>query len=278
MSNIYRKSSIEKLSNPEQLDRVITITSPLSWIALIGVVIIIAVTVVWSIKGTMPSTQTVNGIVADPDSVSAFYSPNSGTVVRIMKNSGNYVKKGDDLIVVKSKTGKEFTIKANEDGRITDCLVEEESFLYSGSEVMRYTPDIPQEQVVVCYVRVAASKSLKKDMKVLLYPMSVDSQKYGHMEASIESVGEFPVSAVNLSYVLGADNMMSDVFLNQGPVVSVICRIKPDNKTKSGYFWSSKNGGDLTISNGTFITAKIVTDESAPITKLFGNLKEKMGD
>ena len=41
MADLYRKSSLDKLSNPEQLDRMIKISSPLSWLALIAVLLVI---------------------------------------------------------------------------------------------------------------------------------------------------------------------------------------------------------------------------------------------
>lgn len=277
MAQLYRKSSIEKLSNPEQLDRAITVTSPMSWIALIGVVVIIIATVVWSFVGTLPTTQTVNGILVSSESVCAFYSDQSGTVTKILKSAGDTVKKGEGIIVIKSADNIEHTIKATDNGKITDYLIDIDSKVYTGTEIARFTPNISQDQVVVCYVPLVTSNQLKKDMKVLLYPTSVDSQKYGHMEAWIDSIGEYAAGTSNMSYVLGTDNLVADQFLNDGPVVSVVCRIKTDSSTKSGFYWTSDNGKALSVSNGTLVSAKIVTEECAPITKLFNNIKENIG-
>lgn len=36
MSNLYRKSALDKLSSPEQVDKMIQITSPMFWIAALG--------------------------------------------------------------------------------------------------------------------------------------------------------------------------------------------------------------------------------------------------
>lgn len=278
MPNLYRKSSIEKLSNPEQLDHMITVTSPMSWIALLGVVIIVVSVIIWSITGTLPTTLTVNGIVANPESVCAYFSEQSGTVTKLLKKPGDSVKKDDGILIIKSNDGSEHTIKANNDGKITDYLVEMDASVYSGEEIARYTPAVSQDQVVVCYVPLSAAAQLEKDMKVLLYPSSVDSQKYGHMEAWVESVGEYAVTTSNMWYVTGADNLMADQFLGEGPVISVVCRIKTDSSTASGFYWTSKNGNRLSVSNGTFVSAKIVTEECAPITKLFNNMKEQIGD
>ena len=278
MAELYRKSSLEKLSNPEQLDRAIKVTSPMSWIALLGVVIIIIATVIWSIVGTLPTTQEVSGVLVHPESVGAYYSSQAGTVSKVLKSVGDEVKTDDELMIVKTADGSEYAITATADGKITEILVEVDSKVYSGAEVARYTPDVEESQVIVCYVPLTMAKQLEQGMKVLIYPTSVDSQKYGHMEATVESVGEYAAATSNMWYVLGADNLLADQFLANGAVVSVVCRLKTDSSTASGYYWTSDNGGDITVSNGTIVSAKIVTDESAPITKLFNNIKEKLED
>ena len=278
MAALYRKSSLEKLSNPEQLDRAITITSPMSWIALAGIALIIAATLIWSIVGTLPTVQTVSGIIASPESVCAYYSEKSGTVVRLLKSPGDSIKEEDELVALKSGDGSEFTVKATCSGTLTDYVVEVGTKIPSGTEIARFTPETEQEQLVACYVPVTVAQQLKKDMKVLLYPSSIDSQKYGHMEAWIDHIGEYAASTSNMWYVVGMDNLVADQFLSQGPVVLVTCRIKTDMAAKNGYYWSSEGGKQLTVPNGTFVTAKIITDESAPITKLFNGLKEQWGD
>ena len=36
MAEIFRKSALEKLSSPEQLDKMIVITSPSFWLSMVG--------------------------------------------------------------------------------------------------------------------------------------------------------------------------------------------------------------------------------------------------
>lgn len=275
MAELYRKTSLEKLSNPEQLDRAITVTSPMSWLALIGVALIIVATLIWSVVGSLPTVQTVNGLVVSPQSVGAYCSEKSGTVSRLLKSPGDSVKEEEGLAVVKTGDGSEYTVKASDNGTLTDYVVEVGAKVSAGMEIARFTPKTEQEQLVACYVPITIAQQLKEDMKVLLYLSSADSQTYGHMEGWIDSIGEYAANTSNMWYVVGADNLMADQFLSQGPVVLVTCHIKTDDTAKSGYYWSSENGKQLTVSNGTFVTAKIITDESAPITKLFNGLKEK---
>ena len=158
MADLYRKSSLEKLSNPEQLDRAITISSPMSWSALLGVVLIIVATVIWSIFGTLPTTATVNGIIVNPENAGAIYCDHAGTITEVVKKSGDTVKAGDEIAKMKNSADKEFSIKATQNGTLTTIMVEVDSPVYTGSEVARYTPAINQDQIVVCYVDLATAK------------------------------------------------------------------------------------------------------------------------
>ena len=118
MADLYRKSSLEKLSNPDQLDRAITISSPMSWFALLGVVLIIVATLIWSIFGTLPTTATVNGIVVSPENTGAIYCDYAGTITKVIKKAGDTVKAGDEIAEMKNSTNKEFSIKATQSGTL----------------------------------------------------------------------------------------------------------------------------------------------------------------
>jgi hypothetical protein len=96
------------------------------------------------------------------------------------------------------------------------------------------------------------------------------------MEATIEKIESYPVNSSNMWYVLGTDNLVADQFLQNGPVVAVICEIKKDSSTKSGYYWTSEQGEKLTISNGAYVSAKIVVSEDKPIEKLLGSIKDTL--
>ncbi len=288
MADIYRKSSMEKLSNPEQLDRTITISSPLSWLALIGVALIIAAVIVWSIFGTIPTTANVSGIIVDPMNTGAVYSDQSGAVEKLHVKIGDTIAAGADVATVKLSSGENYVIKAAHSGKVSEILVMESaqaaefagaadpSRVFPGTEVIRYTPDVKEKQTVVCYVPLATAQQYKEGMEVLVFPNAVDSQKYGHMTAKVIGVGEYPVSSNNLSYVIGAGNYIDNQLLANGPIVSVICELTPDSSTASGYYWSGKKGADLTIPNGSFVSAQIIIEKTSPISKLITGIKDKM--
>lgn len=271
MADLYRKASMDKLSNPEQLDRMIRITSPLSWLALAAVLLVVAVTVVWSVVGTLPETETVNGIVADPAHTLGIYADRSGTVTALYKKAGDAVEAGEAIAEITS--GDETsTVTADMNGTLAFLSVEENATVLAGGELARLSPENAGAQVVVCYVPAAEAQKLESGMQVLVYPAAVDSQKYGHMEAEIIGVDEYAANIASMSYVLGTDNLLADQFAANGPVVAVVCRLKTDAAAKSGYYWSSAAGRSLSVQNGSIVSAKIIVDECAPITKLIGTV------
>lgn len=276
MAELYRKSFIEKLSNPEQLDRTITISSPMSWLALMGIALIIAASVVWSIFGTLTTTVNVNGVIASSENVCAEFSDYSGMVERFYLKAGNSFSKGAKIADIRTIDGGVKTIMAKSAGKAFSPLKSIGEPIYNGSEIARYTPSYASEQTVVCYVPSAQAQQLEENMRVLTYPMSINSSKYGHLEATVQAVGDYPAEVANMPLVLGNGNSVTEQFAEQGPVTAVVCELKTDSTTQSGYFWSSVKGKEQTLSNGTFVSAKIVVEECAPITKLFNGLKDKL--
>jgi HlyD family secretion protein len=60
---IFRKVAIERLSSPDQLDRLITLTSPTGWLAALALATLLAVVVAWGFLGTVPTRVTGAGIL-----------------------------------------------------------------------------------------------------------------------------------------------------------------------------------------------------------------------
>ncbi len=67
MAELFRKASLERLASPEQLDKAIVISKPASWLALLGLSLIIIATLVWSFLGSLPSSIPVQGLSGKAD-------------------------------------------------------------------------------------------------------------------------------------------------------------------------------------------------------------------
>ena len=102
MAGIYRKTALEKLSSPEQLDKAIVIVSPSFWFALLGAAGIIVVALLWSIFGRLPENIKANGIFMNREGMSGIYSEVSGVVEEVEASRGQYVTKGEVLVRLSS--------------------------------------------------------------------------------------------------------------------------------------------------------------------------------
>ncbi|WP_455500617.1 HlyD family efflux transporter periplasmic adaptor subunit [Gemmiger sp.] len=100
MAKLYRKSVIDRLSSPEQLDRMIVIASPQLWLAALGAALIVVVALVWSIVGRLPSKVDANGIFVSDQGVASVYADVTGTVDTVYVAEGDTVTDGQLLLTV----------------------------------------------------------------------------------------------------------------------------------------------------------------------------------
>jgi NHLM bacteriocin system secretion protein len=169
----------------------------------------------------------------------------------------------------------DYTVVATLSGEITETTLYEGGAVNAGSAVAKIRLGEASEGQLVCYVPLASGKKIKTGMKVLVYPTTVNQQEYGHMEATVVHVDEYVTSPETLMSQLGDDNL-SQMFLQEGPVVAVTCDLRKDESTASGYYWSSKKGASITLSTSTLMDVSVVVAEKRPIDLLMPFLKEKL--
>ena len=279
MAQLYRKSALERISSPEQLDKALTVTSPMSWIALAAVTFVIVVTVIWSVVGTIPVTVTTTGIVASPVSTNAVFTPETGSVMSVLVYPGSEIYMDDPVATYKTGNGDVKTIYSDQVGTVTEVMVKAADSINQGSEVLRVSPKASSGQVVVCYVPLSDAKKIERGMEVSISLQSAESQTYGHMVGRVINIDSYVSSIKGMNYVLGADNNMAATFQKDNTaVVAVTCELFPDSGTASGYYWSNEKGTKLDVTNGSLVNAKVIVEEVKPITKLFSKLKEIWGD
>lgn len=98
--DIFRKTSLERLSSPEQLDRLITVTSPKIWLTVITVGVVLACGILWGVFGTIPVKVDTSGILISSGGVSSIPSKVNGQITDVRVRNGDEVKKGDTLVII----------------------------------------------------------------------------------------------------------------------------------------------------------------------------------
>ena len=278
MADLYRKSALERMSNPEQLDKVLVVTSPMSWIALIGITLIIVVTIIWSIVGTIPETITSKGIISAVVGSNSVYTEDAGKVASMRVREGDEVHLGDPIMTYRNSSSEIVVVYSDQVGIVSDLVLTKDDEFTPGKDIIRVSPIAHDPQIVVCYVPLANAKKLERGMHVNITLDSLDSNSYGNMVARVINIDAYATPMDGMSSVIGNDNNLASTFSKDGAVVAVACELYPANDTVSGYYWSNAKGANVQVKNGSLVTAKFITDEVAPITKLFSKLRDIWGD
>lgn len=87
----FRRSSLERLISPEQLDKLMVVVSPKGWIALCSIILLLLASLAWVIWGTIPVQVTAKGILLTQKGIFSIQSPINGTVLSVHTTTGDWV-------------------------------------------------------------------------------------------------------------------------------------------------------------------------------------------
>ncbi len=98
--SIFRKTALDRLSSPEQLDRLMQVTDPRGWIALVGLCVVVLFAATWSVVGRIPTTIRGTGILLSSEGIREVESLGSGLVSDVRVIVGDRVARGDTIALV----------------------------------------------------------------------------------------------------------------------------------------------------------------------------------
>lgn len=112
-TTIFRQESLERLSSPEQLDQLMQIVTPKSWLPLATLGSLIVIAVLWSVVGRIPITATASGVLvlANADTATAnAATTNANQLVAISffpPEQGERIQPGMPIVIVPETAGSE---------------------------------------------------------------------------------------------------------------------------------------------------------------------------
>ncbi|HHV71396.1 MAG TPA: NHLP bacteriocin system secretion protein [Clostridia bacterium] len=93
-SKVFRKVSLDRLSSPEELDQRLTITSPIGWVALTAIFILVVAALIWGIFGSIPDKAVGRGIIISGGGIHSLIHHANGQITDLSVSDGDYVEKG----------------------------------------------------------------------------------------------------------------------------------------------------------------------------------------
>lgn len=95
-NRIFRKAALERLSTPDQLDQLVTVNGPRTWLATLMIVALLCGAIGWSFVGTIPSHVSGDGLLVEQGGgVFAVVAPHSGRIAQLHVDVGDRVSAGD---------------------------------------------------------------------------------------------------------------------------------------------------------------------------------------
>jgi len=98
---IFRQAALDRLSSPEQLDRVVTVSDTFGWLALSSIVMLLAAFVTWGLLGHIPDQVSGKGIfVSTGGRILDAMAPSDGTVLSLSVSQNSTVEKGQEIAII----------------------------------------------------------------------------------------------------------------------------------------------------------------------------------
>jgi hypothetical protein len=266
MIDPFRKRALDRLSSPEDLDRLVRVSRPGTWIALGGLLLVIAGVVLWATLTSITTTVSGLGYVLPEGGLIEASAARPGTVERIDVRAEQYVRAGDRVASLRLADGGELSISAPTAGHIGEILRSKGDFVPAGGEVAILVP--PRRLVVETFLPTADAKEAHVGDRVWVEPTSAAASEFGFARGRVARIASIPMPAAGIDSLL--ENPARVRAVNElGPVVHVVVELLPAD-TASGLSWTASRGPPEPVTLGTRAAVNVVTGERKPIDYVAG--------
>jgi pyruvate/2-oxoglutarate dehydrogenase complex dihydrolipoamide acyltransferase (E2) component len=276
---LFRKVALERLSSPDQLDRLLQVTSPRGWVALIALGLLLLTGLVWAVAGTVSTTAQGRGVFIRPAGVRSIVSSQAGVVSGVLVRPGDVIYKDREVVRLTApgpdNTAGSAFIASNASGRVLEVLVREGGTVEKGSVLLTLEPPDDRLEALI-YVPVADGQRIRPGMKVEVSPATVKWSEFGYLLGRVTRADKFPASHDGMMRNLENEEFVRNL-LAAGPCVEVRAELEPDPTAPGRYKWSSSRGPDLEMHHGTPCRVRIIVREQRPIRLVLPSVRDLLG-
>jgi HlyD family secretion protein len=90
-TRLFRKVALDRLSSPEQLDQLLRVTTPKSWLALVALIALVCVAVVWGYVGQVTTKVSGEGVLIRSGGVQSVSALGAGRVIDLKVKVGDHI-------------------------------------------------------------------------------------------------------------------------------------------------------------------------------------------
>lgn len=301
MAELFRKTALDFMSTPEQLDKQVKIMRPSVWVIFIALVTALFTFIIWSFTYHITNGVNLSGVVFTNNNIISNTAERNCIVTDVLVNEGDYVEIGNIIAVVSNtellekiegsryelslldEKSKEYALLFGQIEKLTDTYVASTvikssasgyvqsvrstgTALESGDTISAIMTDSGYNEVTA-YVPMQTARSLELGMIAQVSPSYAAREEYGYMTGVITSISDTPVSEESILARMGTLSYVEGI-LPEGSYVEVRIRLDLDENSANSYKWSNSKGETLSVELGTQCSIIVVISEYLPIQML----------
>lgn len=276
-------SDKKTLSSPEQLDQLMSVTSPIGWVGLLVTFALLVTVTVWGFYGEIPLQADGPGILLHPGGLRTVAAMSPGRIVDLLVKVGDTVEKGQVVARVQSMATYPATaiveLTSPFAGGVTQMIARPGLVVQPGDAVLTLGPLVSNLEAVL-YLPLDKGKKVAIGQAVQVTVSTVEREQYGYILGIVKTASSYATSTQIMQETLGNPDLVrafthGDSF--QTAPVEIRVRLFRDLQTPSGYHWSSQNGPPFAITPGTPCTASIATGSERPVDLVVPFLLKRFG-
>ncbi|WP_299674841.1 NHLP bacteriocin system secretion protein [uncultured Dokdonia sp.] len=125
----------------------------------------------------------------------------------------------------------------------------------------------------ILYIPSQDGKKIKVGMEALVAPSTVQPQDYGFMKAKVTYVSDFPITQQGMMTSVKNDQLVQGL-IGMGAPFEVHVEFEKDPNAYSGFKWTSAQGPEVLINEGTSCMGKVTVKSEPPIAIVVPALKK----
>lgn len=149
-------------------------------------------------------------------------------------------------------------------GTISEIQVKKYDMVTKGQILINIVPN-NQKLYALAFVTAEKGKNIQTGMQAQVNPTQLKKLEFGSIEGSVVSVSDFPVSENYITAILN-NPALTQSFLANGPVFAIKIQLDKNQNTVSGYKWTTSNGPNSHLTQGSMIAVTITAKKIRPIT------------
>ena len=265
---LFRKQAVERVSSPEQLDQLIRVTSPRSWLALLSLVGLLVLALAWGWFGRIPVGISGAGMLLGRGGINIVVATGPGQLASLEVGMGDAVQAGDVVAYLQPLDSSQRLqeVRSPYSGHVVETLVAPGDLVGLGSPLLTLA-SVEDGLQAVLYVPLNPGHLIHPGMEVRISLEGLRKEQTGYLAGTVRSVGEYPVSLLRARRTVGSEETARRL-LGDDPVLETWVDLVPDPATPSGYRWSLAPGPPIPLAPGIVVQGMVVVAYQRPLSLL----------